>query len=153
MWAGMETTERRRPIPPMSLIRLNKHPSGRQLAVFGLAWLGVLGVGGWVSWHRGRTTAAEITWALAALIPAAGLVSRGFLRLAYLTLSYLTYPIGYVASYLVLAATYYLALAPIGLTMRLFGHDPLSRRFEPGAKTYWAERPGPRPPKDYFRQS
>jgi hypothetical protein len=137
----------------MSLIRINRNPSGRQLAVFAAAWLVFLGVLGAREWLRRRGLAAEILWALAAAVPVAGVLSREALRLAYLGLSYATRPIGIVVSLVVLAAAYYLALAPIGLTMRLFGHDPLSRRFEPGAPTYWIPRKTVRPGASYFDQS
>jgi len=137
----------------MPLIRINRNPSPRQLVVFGLAWLVFLGLWGWASWHRGRHGSAEAIWALAASVPVAGLALPRFLRLVYLATSYLTYPVGFVVSHVVLALTYYLALAPIGLTMRLFRYDPLCRGFKPSATSYWKARGGPRPPEDYFRQS
>jgi Saxitoxin biosynthesis operon protein SxtJ len=137
----------------MSLIRINRNPSGRQLAVFAAAWLVFLGAIGAKEWMRGRPSAAEVLWALAAAAPIAGFVSREALRLLYLGLSHVTRPIGVVVSLVVLAAVYYLALAPIGLTMRLFGHDPLSRKFEPGAPTYWKPRKTVMPVASYFDQS
>jgi len=136
----------------MGLIRINRNPSRRQLAVFGAAWLVFLGLLGWASWHRERHTPAEITWALAVAVPLAGLAAPRFLRLVYLALSFLTYPLGVAVSYVVLALVYYLALTPIGLTMRLLGRDPLSRRFDPGARTYWKPRTGAKSVGDYFRQ-
>jgi len=137
----------------MSLIRINRNPSSRQLAVFGLAWLVFLGLWGWASWLRGRHIAAEMIWALAAAVPLAGLLVPRFLRLVYLAMSYLTYPIGFAVSHVVLALAYYLALAPIGLTMRLFRYDPLCRRFDPKARSYWRSRSGTKSLEDYFRQS
>jgi len=137
----------------MSLIRINKNPSRRQLRVFGLAWLVFLGLLGWESWYRGRHSAAEAAWALAAVVPLAGLLSPRFLRSVYLAMSYATYPIGFVVSRVVLALAYYLALTPIGLAMRLFGHDPLSRRFDPKAPSYWIRRDATKTPESYFRQS
>jgi hypothetical protein len=137
----------------MSLIRLNKNPSGRQLLVFGAAWLVFLGLLGWESWIRGRHSLAGGAWALAALVPLAGMFSRRFLRFAYLAVSYATYPVGFVVSRVVLALVYYLALTPIGLTMRLFRYDPLSRRFDPKAQSYWIRREGTKPPESYFQQN
>jgi hypothetical protein len=137
----------------MSLIRINRNPSGRQLAVFAAAWLVFLGVLGAKEWLRNRGLAAEVLWVLAAAIPLAGAFSREALRLAYLGLSLVTRPIGVIVSFIILAAVYYLALAPIGLTMRLFGHDPLSRKFEPNAPTYWMPRKTVRPVASYFDQS
>lgn len=137
----------------MSLIRINRNPSGRQLAVFAGAWLVLAGALGAREWLHGRATVAEILWALAASVPLAGVVSREALRLVYLGLSYATRPIGAVVSVVTLAAVYYLALAPVGLTMRLFGRDPLSRKFEPGAPTYWMPRKIVKPVASYFDQS
>jgi len=136
----------------MSLIRLNRNPGGRQLVVFAVAWLAVLGLLGWRSWLRGRHPAAEAIWALAAAVPLAGLLSPRLLRWVYVALSYATYPIGYAVSRVVLALVYYLALTPIGLTMRLFGHDPLLRRFDPAARSYWTARGGAKPAESYFQQ-
>jgi hypothetical protein len=137
----------------MPLIRINKDPSRRQLAVFGAAWLVFLALSGWASWSRGRHMAAEVLWTVAAVVPLAGLFVPRFLRLVYLGLSYLTYPVGFVVSYVVLAVVYFLALAPIGLTMRLFRHDPLSRRLDPLAKSYWKPRNAAKSAEDYFNQS
>jgi len=136
----------------MSLIRINRNPSGHQLSTFGAAWLVLLGLFGWEAWLRNRHSAAEAAWALAALVPVAGLFSRRFLRFAYLALSYATYPIGFAVSHVVLAVVFYLALTPMGLAMRLFRHDPLSRRFDPKAGSYWVRRGGTKPPESYFQQ-
>ncbi len=48
---------------------------------------------------------------------------------------------------LVMAVIFYLAVTPTALVLRLFGKDPLRRRFEPEAESYWIERrpPGPAP--------
>ena len=42
---------------------------------------------------------------------------------------------------------FFVAVTPTALIMRLVGKDPLHRRFEPEARTYWIERrpPGPEP--------
>jgi hypothetical protein len=48
---------------------------------------------------------------------------------------------------LVLGLLFYGVVTPAGLVMRALGKDPLRRRFEPGAASYWIERrpPGPSP--------
>lgn len=136
----------------MRLIRINKNPDRRQLVVFAVAWLAVLSLTGAVSWHRGRLAAAEIAWVSAAAVPLAGAAIPGLLRRIYVWLSYAAYPVGLAVSHVVLALVYYLALTPIGLTMRLFRHDPLGRRFEPKARTYWTTRGAAKHAEDYFRQ-
>lgn len=48
---------------------------------------------------------------------------------------------------IVMGLLYYLTIVPMGLIMKAFGKDPLNRRFNPEAKTYWIERAphGPEP--------
>ena len=67
-------------------------------------------------------------------------IYRGWMRIVF--------PIGWCVSYGLLAATFYLILTPIGLMMRLGGHDPLRRRSD-AATTFWEERP-PAPPADHY---
>jgi len=137
----------------MPLIRINADPSRRQLGVFAFAWLAILAVAGAESWHRGRHLAADVAWALAPVAPLAGIVSLRALRRIYLWTCYAAYPVGFAVSHLVLAAVYYLAITPVGLTMRLLRHDPLARTFDRRARTYWIARGRSRPIEDYFKQN
>jgi hypothetical protein len=136
----------------MSMIRISKNPTGRQLLVFAASWLVVVGALGIEGWLRGRHRYAEILWITAAALPVAGLGSRRILRLAFVSVSYATYPIGIAVSHVVLALVYYLALTPIGLTMRMLRHDPLARGFDPSAQSYWIPRKTNRTPESYFKQ-
>jgi hypothetical protein len=137
----------------MPLVRINTNPSGRQLLVFSLAWIAALAALGFASWHRGRVPVAGALWALALAVPLAGAAYRPLLRGAFLGLSYATYPVGWVVSHVVLALLYFLVLTPVGLTMRMLGHDPLARTFDRGARTYWIPRDPKRTPESYFNQS
>ena len=137
----------------MSLIRINKNPSGRQLAVFAIAWLGFLGLAGLMARSRGRHSSSEVLWAAALAVPLAGALWPRVLRIAYLGLSYATFPIGFVVSHLALLIVYYLVLTPLGLIMRLFRYDPLARRFDPAAGSYWTPREKTRAPESYLNQN
>jgi hypothetical protein len=59
-----------------------------------------------------------------------------------------------IVSPVILAFLFYGCIAPIGFLMRLSGKDPLRRRYEPYAASYWIKRtpPGPQPEtfKDQF---
>jgi hypothetical protein len=61
-------------------------------------------------------------------------------------------PIGWSLSHVVLAAVYYLVLTPIGLVMRAAGRDPLARRFDRAAASYWIKRDPQVSTERYFRQ-
>ncbi|MFO1059492.1 MAG: SxtJ family membrane protein [Dongiaceae bacterium] len=47
----------------------------------------------------------------------------------------------------IMGAIFYVAITPFGVVMRLLGKDPLRRRFDAQAPSYWIERtpPGPAP--------
>ena len=136
----------------MSLIRINSNPSRKQLLAFGLAWLVFFGSWGFVAATKSGPVLARGLWLLAGVIPLAGLFSPRGLRLVYVALSYATYPIGFVVSHVVLAIVYYLVFTPLGLIMRLLRYDPLSRRFDPQAASYWQKRANPKSVASYFRQ-
>ncbi len=86
-------------------------------------------------------------------MPVVGWVIPSFMRLVFVGMSYLAWPIGFVVSHVVLAAVYYLVLTPIGLLMRVFGYDPMARRFDREAASYWHERAtAGSEAKRYFRQ-
>jgi hypothetical protein len=59
-----------------------------------------------------------------------------------------------VVSPIILGLLFYGCITPIGFLMRLSGKDPLRRRYEPKAQSYWIVRspPGPQPEtfKDQF---
>ena len=138
----------------MALIRINRDPSRCQLAGFGLMWLVFFGVIGWIVLSKGGSMpAAAAVWAVAVVVPVVGWIAPPAMRLVYLGMSYAAYPIGFVVSHVVLALVYYLVFTPIGLAMRLVGYDPMHRRFDPEAKTYWCPRKQDEPVDRYFRQS
>jgi hypothetical protein len=147
----------------MAFIEINWHPDRRRLRGFGLAALAALAaLGLWVWWRHslfgfalGDRAAEVAAWALWAAAGACGVLAAAApacLRPLYLALSLLGAPIGLVVSYVVLAIVYYGILTPIGLAMRLAGRDPLHRKFDRSAGTYWVPRGGAPEPKRYFRQ-
>lgn len=70
----------------------------------------------------------------------------------FVGLSLLAFPIGFVLSWVILGTLYFLVITPTGLVMRLLGHDPLHRSFDPSATTYWNDARPQRSRESYFRQ-
>lgn len=136
----------------MALIRINRNLSRRQLAFFGVAWLVFFAMMGFFMHRGGGATAAVVLWAVAAAVPAIGWAWPSFMRAVYLGMIYITFPIGFVLSYLMLIAIYYFVVTPVGLAMRVVGYDPMSRRFDPAARSYWAARQPPATTDRYFHQ-
>lgn len=137
----------------MSIVRINHDPSPRQLRTFALLW-GTLfaGLSGLVLYRHGPWAAAFTLLTIAVFVPAVGWFAQGFLRLVYLGMSYTAFPFGYCVSHLCLLIMYYAVLTPVGLLLRAFRHDPLQRRFDRQAESYWVRRAVDTRPDRYFRQ-
>jgi len=70
----------------------------------------------------------------------------------YLCLMAISFPIGTVVAFVLLAVVYYLIFTPVGLLLRLLGRDPLNRKFDPDASTYWIPHKQTTNPERYFHQ-
>jgi uncharacterized membrane protein YciS (DUF1049 family) len=70
----------------------------------------------------------------------------------YVGLSVVTFPIGFVLSYVILAILFFLVIAPIGALLRVLGRDPLARGYDPSALSYFQKCRPARPKAHYFRQ-
>ena len=138
----------------MSVVQINTDPSRRQLNQFGFIWLGFFTLFGVIAHFKfGSPQAARWLWLAAVVVPIVGWLVPAFMRLVFLGMSYLAWPIGFVVSHVVLAVVYYLVLTPIGLLTRLFGYDSMKRSFDPEAESYWIDRSDETiDPKRYFRQ-
>jgi hypothetical protein len=140
----------------VALIEINWDPSRRELRQFAGIWFPAFWavVGGFVWYHSGELPAAVVlVWAVAAAVSLAGLVNPPWARPVFVAWMKLAYPIAWAVSHLMLAAIYFLVLTPIGLVMRLLGRDPMERRFDRSAQTYWAAHNPCGDTARYFRQS
>lgn len=136
----------------MSLVRINRHPSARDLRVFATLWLIFIGAFAVAAQAKAQTVPAIGFGLVAASVALAGWPLPHSIRFIYLAAVYVTFPIGFVLSHVILALVYFLVLTPIGLLMRAFGRDPLQRRFEPDRDSYWLKRDSTRSAESYFRQ-
>ena len=138
----------------MSVVQINRNPTRRELKQFGFIWLGFLLLFGAIAYFKFDSQLAALwLWVAAVVVPILGWLVPAFMRLVFLGMSYLAWPIGFVVSHVVLAVVYYLVLTPIGLLTRIFGYDSMKKRFDPEAESYWIERSSEAvDPKRYFRQ-
>ena len=47
--------------------------------------------------------------------------------------------LGFVSNHLLLGSFFFLFVFPISLMLRIFGSDPMRRKFEPNSDTYWSK--------------
>ena len=137
----------------MALIDVNWNPSRKELRVFAGLQLLFFGLVAWSVHHRTESmTATMLILGVSTLAAVVGLCEPRVLRPVYVVWMAAVLPIGWIVSHLLIAALFYLVITPIGLTMRLCGRDPMERRFEPTAKSYWKLRRQETSTKQYFRQ-
>jgi hypothetical protein len=79
-------------------------------------------------------------------------VSRASGRAIYRGWMFAALPIGWTFSHVILGIVYFGVLTPIGLLLRAMGKDPMNRRPDPSAQTYWIPHRQERDLKRYFRQ-
>ena len=70
----------------------------------------------------------------------------------YLAWYFIACCVGFVMSNLLFAVFFYAVITPIGLVMRLLGRDPMTRKFDPAAASYWRDVKPPVDPERNFRQ-
>ena len=113
--------------------------TGSSDRAFGLLFAAIAGVLAALSAWQGRRSA--LGWAIVAAgflavtllaPPLLGPLNRAWRRLALL-LSKLTTP-------LIMGLLFFVVIAPVGVTMRLAGKDPLRLRFERESSSYWLAR-------------
>ncbi len=138
----------------MAVIELKLNPSPEEMRRFSGLWFpGFLVLLGLLAWHRSGLGGGTLGLVAAAgCVATATILSGTFARLLYFGCIYAAYPIGWVVSHLLLMGIYYLVMTPIGLLIRATGRDPLHRRFEESADTYWSPRKQPSNVRRYFRQ-
>ena len=137
----------------MAIIDINTHPSDKELRWFGVMLLVFVAVVSAVAWRQlGSPDGAQKVWAAGGAIVTVYLLVPPLRRWIFVGWMYLAFPLGWTVSHLLLITIYYLVLTPIGLLLRFTKGDPLERRFNRSASSYWAPRESPQDVRRYFRQ-
>lgn len=134
------------------MIEINKNPKANDLAQFGLIWLPALLLL-LVLLITTRLETRVWTFILSmgvGISIALGLLKPLTLKPVFIGLQYLTWPIGLVVSYLLLAIIFFALITPLGILLRLFGYDPMQKRMPFG--TMWHARHPVIEQASYFRQ-
>lgn len=88
-------------------------------------------------WHDGAVDLLDqVLGSVAGLV----LISRLFtpvIRVEYQVWMSIALVLGFIASTVILSVLFYILISPVGMVMRLVGHDPLNKTFRSAEKTYW----------------
>jgi hypothetical protein len=136
------------------MIAIQWNPDQKQLRQFAGIWFPAFcALVGWSIvrktgyWHE-----VEVGWAIVGIISIAGLVFPPLIRPIFVGLILLTYPIGWGVSHVLLGVIFYGIVTPIGIILRITGHDPLQLK-APLGSSLWKSPTGKIGPASYLRQS
>ncbi len=117
---------------------INSDPQPRDLRSFGIALPVFFAILGLILRARFDAPAVAITiWITGGVVTVLYAAVTRVRRPVFVGWLYLTYPIAWVITNSILVAIYLVVITPIGLLVRLFGRDPLERKFEVDTDTYW----------------
>jgi carbamoyltransferase len=137
----------------VALLEIRTNPTRRELQWFGVLLLLFGGVvGALLRWQSGSLTVARDVWITFGLVAAVYYAVPITRRPLFVGWIYATYPIGWVLSHVVLAAIFYIVFTAVGTLLRVFGYDPLGRRIDRSAPSYWVAREPLEDVQRYFRQ-
>ncbi len=134
------------------MLDLKLKATDKEARIFAVSQLAMAGLVAWWLYGKGYSTLAMSLVGLSLLVAIVGFVKPRLTAPLYAAWMLAAFPIGWVMSYVMASLVYFLVVTPIGLCRRLFGRDPMGRKFDPDATTYWSETPETDDPKRYFRQ-
>ena len=138
----------------MSLAQINWHPRRKELRTFAIIALIAAFLIALLLW---RLRGLGIQWAT--VIISSGIViffssflSHKLTRIIYLGFILVTLPIGLLMSFLLLAFFYFGILTPLACIFHLIGRDPLHRKCDSEAESYWITHRKPDNLDRYYHQ-
>lgn len=133
------------------MIDIDLKPDKAKLRGFG--WIAAVFFSFWTYWFLFHFRIEWLAYGFAALaiygfLGAIALPSA--LKWLYLGLTLVAFPIGWVVSNVLLMLIFFLVFAPIGLLLRLTGHDPMQRKRTP-LQSRWIPCKTHRSAKSYYQ--
>ncbi len=144
------------------LVEIDFNPDVKTLRQFGVIAFVGFGLLAVLAYHEklifsfglgdARATVAFALAALGTLALLFSVVAPRANRALYVGLSVLAFPIGVVISFVIMGTLYFLIIGPIAVFLRMLGKDPMHRRHDPSARSYWSAARPRRDKDSYFHQ-
>ncbi len=124
----------------------------KDLRQFGIVLAGILIVFGSIHFMKHRTIFAQWFCGTGLIVLCAGLFAPRMLKYAYAVFLKVAHAIGWFNTRVILIIIYFLLVTPIAIMMKIFCKDPLSRKMDKSASTYWLNRPEPKAVKEQLEK-
>jgi hypothetical protein len=116
-----------------------KEPSGRDLNLLAVMFLVIPGViGCYLAFWKGSWDG--YVWIVVGLALAFSRLIPPLFRFIYRLWLGFSVVLGYFISRIILTIVFFIVLTPTGFIMRVLGKDPMDRKLDPGAPSYWKPR-------------
>lgn len=114
-------------------------PSTRDMNILAALFLGFPGlIGAYIAFWKGSPNG--YVWIGVGAALAATRAVRPLFLMVYRLWIGISVTLGYFVSRILLTIIFFLVMAPTGLIMYLVGRDPMERKLDPEASTYWKKR-------------
>ena len=137
----------------MSVLELKGQPSRSDLRWFGpilVVWVAMMGAIAYFRFDAPRV--AMILWIAGGVFPLLYFAVPPLRIPLYLGWMRVFFPVGWTISHVVLLVLFYGIVTPTALVMRLVRYDPMKRRWDRAAKSYWTEHRTGGETSRYLRQ-
>ncbi|MFZ5516471.1 MAG: SxtJ family membrane protein [Candidatus Zhuqueibacterota bacterium] len=125
----------------------------KQLVTFGIAFSLFLALLGYIQFRNENELSYNFLWGVAILNLVTTLTYPGAIKPLYRVAMFIAHILGWVNTRLLLGLIYYLVFTPIAIVIKLTGRDPLDRKFDRNAPTYWKTREKTESPRErYLKQ-
>lgn len=104
-----------------------------------------------LSWWKGGTAYPYLS-TFGLLFAAVGIPFPNLIKPIFRTWMIFAVAFGKFQTRLLLRIIFYFVITPIGLTLRIIGKDPLDKKLEPEADTYWKKREPMQDAERYTKQ-
>ena len=138
----------------MALVSLNLKPDKKQLRDFGKISLVMLpAIGLLLNLLDKLPLSGLIIFCLSGLaMYISSRISTDIIKPIYVVFVVVTFPIGWVISHLVMGIFYFGIITPVAVFFKIIKRDPLCRKADKNASSYWIKCKNNRSTKDYFNQ-
>lgn len=136
----------------MALISIDRNPKPKLLRQFAWMLLVAAAVLGGMLYLKGHYTAAPVVAVVGVLLGIGSLTSQAFARWVWIIWMTAAFPIGWTVSTVIILVAWLLVLTPVAFLLKLLGQDPMQRKIDRSAKSYWITADPPAKPGRYFKQ-